>query len=373
MQHQTLRDLLRRYANGTCTREERKQVEDMVLRKPVTGDWDWNSDEERILMGIVIKQRIDTRRFTKNRAIKKWAYISAASILVAFGLTLIWLYTADSEENRDQLVINESVFAPDQGVTLTLADGSTVRLDDSTGQLGTRGELTHWTFEDGQLVYGGDSEESASAYHTIQTPNGKQFHIVLPDGTKVWLNTASSLIYPVAFGGRERRVTLVGEAYFEVAPDKSKPFIVGVQDTEVIVTGTHFNISAYTADKSVTTTLLEGGVDIWSGDQKVSLVPGYQAVSYNDGRAIDKRVGNLDQTLAWKNGYFMFNDMDVVSVMRSVARWYDIQVMIAGDIPPTRFGGTFPITADLKELLLDLESLGDVTLKQKGKEVWIVW
>src|SRR5690606_39008643 len=207
--------------------------------------------------------------------------------------------------------------------------------------------------------------------NTLHVPNGKQLQLTLPDGTRVWMNTASSLTYPVVFAGEERKVKLSGEAYFEVATDLAKPFKVIANDTEITVTGTHFSVSAYASDQSVKATLMEGGIDIDYGGEKMSLTPGYQAIT-RDGGNIEKRKGNLEQALAWKNGYFVFDDMDIVSVMRCVARWYDIRVEVADPIPSKRFGGTFPVAAELDELLTDLEMIGDIEFERKGKEVRIM-
>lgn len=381
MQQEKLRKLIEKYAKGTCTAQERKWLEGQVLRKPLLGDWTWNSEEEKILMGIRIRKGIDAQRFGKRKPIIKrmWYAGLAASILLILGGTWLWQYQKDSQAEPGRLVINESVSTSADAVMLTLSDGTQVNLDQQgDGMIGKSGAVSIKKTADGQLVYEhGTIAQPATgkeiAQNTIATPNGKQFQMSLPDGTKVWLNTASKLSYPVAFNGTERNVSLEGEAYFEVAHDAAKPFKIKAQDTQIEVTGTEFNVSAYLSDRKVITTLLKGGVNVRKKGQEVSLSPGYQAVSYAEGATIDKLIGNAEQTMAWKNGYFIFDNMDIVSIMRSVARWYDIRVTVEGKIPTKKFGGTFPMTANVDELLLDLSTLGHVKLEKKGKEVRVIW
>lgn len=380
MQQDELRRLLRRYANGTCSKQEKRFLEDLVLRNPVVGNWKWNSEEERALTGIRIKQAIDEKRLAQRRPRKiKWRYASiAASLLIALGISW-YLRPRFVTQKVAPVVINETAPYPSDGIRLTLADGSVIDLDNlNSGLISHAGEVQIRKLVGGQLVYeisGAQNtftDDEPIPQNTIHVPNGKQFQLTLPDGTIVWMNTASTLTYPVAFTGGERRVVLNGEAYFEVAHDPSVPFKVTAHGTEITVTGTRFNISAYLSDKTVTTTLLEGGVAVRHGRQQVALTPGYQAI-VNDKQGLEKQRGNIDQAMAWKNGYFMFDGMDVLSVMRSVARWYDIQIEVTGDIPPKRFGGTFPVTAELDELLADLEMVGKMKFERKGKEVRIIW
>jgi len=381
MQEEKLRKLIEKYAKGTCTKQERKWLEDQVLRKPLVGDWTWNSEEEKVLMGIRIRKGIDERRSGKRKAIVKnlWYTGLAASILLVLGGAWLWQHQKRTEETINRLVINESVSQSGDGIILTLSDGSEVDIDEhGDGIIGQHGVVSIKKTADGQLVYEHGTitqpgTEKEIPHNTIATPNGKQFQMSLPDGTKVWLNTASKLSYPITFDGAERSVSLEGEAYFEVAHNPSKPFKIKAQDTQIEVTGTHFNVSAYVSDRKVVTTLLKGGVNVRKNGQEVSLAAGYQAVTYAERTAIDKLISNAEQTMAWKNGYFIFDNMDIVSIMRSVARWYDIQVTVEGKIPTKKFGGTFPMTANVDELLLDLSTLGHVKLEKKGKEVRVIW
>lgn len=329
-------------------------------------------------MGIRIKQGID-RRILGRRNIRTrrfWYAGIAASLLLILGIS--WFLTDGKVTVAETpLIISETAAHAPGGITLVLADGTVVDLDSlGDGIVQDMDGFVIRKLDDGRMVYEprdkGDTGHTI-AQNTIHTPNGKQFRLTLPDGTGVWMNTATTLTYPVSFSGDSRRIFLDGEAYFEVAPDKSKPFIISANGTEILVTGTHFNVSAYPSDNSVRTTLLEGGVDIRQQNRRVSLTPGYEAIAYLDGSAITKQKGNPEQAMAWKNGYFVFDNMDIVAIMRSVARWYDITVVVEGNAPAKKFGGTFPITAELEELLADLSLLAGTRFQQQGKEVRIIW
>lgn len=379
MQREEFRKLLHRYADGTCTKAEKRFLEEMVLRDPVVDNWSWESEEARVLMGIRIRQAIDKRRYvskSSSRSMRLWYGGIAASLLAVFGL--MWSVSGRRDVKEKSLVISESASYPSDGVRLTLADGSVVGLDGLQHGLVSHSGGVDIRKLDGELVYEKSSDSKSEItpevppQNILHVPNGKQFKLVLPDGTNVWMNTATTLTYPVAFTGSERKIVLDGEAYFEVIPDRSKPFKVMAQGREITVTGTHFTVSAYASDDEVRTTLLEGGVDVRHRGKMLSLIPGFEAVTSADGNLV-KRQGNLERAMAWKNGYFLFDDMDVISVMRSVARWYDVRIVIEANLPKKRFGGSFPITAGIDELLADLELVSKVKFERNGKEVRMIW
>ncbi|MBD1426293.1 FecR domain-containing protein [Sphingobacterium arenae] len=379
MQREEFRKLLHRYADGTCSKAEKRFLEEMVLRDPVIDNWSWENEEERVLMGIRIRQAIDKRRHVgkPSRYKRLWYGGVAASLLAVFGV--MWFLGGKKDAQEKLFVISETASYPSDGIRLTLADGSVVGVDSlERGLVRHTGRVDIRKLDGGELVYKKSSNaESGStsetpAQNTLHVPNGKQFKVVLPDGTKVWMNTATTLTYPVAFTGRERKVVLNGEAYFEVMTDRSRPFKVMTQGREITVTGTHFTVSAYASDNEVRTALLEGGVDVYHLGKTLSLTPGFEAISSTDGKLV-KKQSNLEQAMAWKNGYFLFDDMDVISVMRSVARWYDVRIVIDANLPKKRFGGSFPITAGIDELLADLELVGKVKFERNGKEVRMIW
>jgi transmembrane sensor len=271
------------------------------------------------------------------------------------------------------------------GAILTLADGRKVVLD-SLGngviatQSGTQVEL-----KNGALAYNRDAGSTAPVYNNLTTPKGRQFQLILPDGTRVWLNAASSLRYPTAFAGKERQVEVTGEAYFEVAHDKTKPFIVNIPSTtggsegsRIEVLGTHFNINAYDNEQAIKTTLLEGSVRVTQnadrGTQKaktVILKPGQQAVLKAYSPLAVNYSPDLDKAIAWKNGFFNFEDASLEEVMRQLERWYDIEVVYEKNIPDIQFGGKMSNDVSLSGLLKSLQEM-EVHFRIEGRKLIVL-
>ncbi len=243
-----------------------------------------------------------------------------------------------------------------QGAILTLADGSKVSLDSMNNGVIATQPGTKIILNKGGLSYSTQTAGSEPiAYNTMTTPKGRQFQLTLPDGTKVWLNAASSLRYPTLFGGKDRMVEVSGEAYFEVAPN-NRPFRVKIDNTtEIQVLGTHFNVNAYTDESSVNTTLLEGAVRIVKGDRKMILPPGQQALT-GQSQAITLNTNpDLEKVMAWKNGIFDFQDATLEEVMRQLQRWYDIDIVYEKNIPKIEFVGKMGRDLSLSEVLHGLE------------------
>jgi transmembrane sensor len=256
---------------------------------------------------------------------------------------------------------------------LTLSDGSTIILDDAkNGQVAQQGAVEIAKLANGQLVYNVlDGKPVEVVFNTLTTPRGGQFKLTLPDGSEVWLNAASSIKYPTAFVGNERKVEISGEAYFEIVHDAAKPFKVSVNGMEVKVIGTHFNINAYRDEDAVKTTLIEGSISLSSGDAVTArLRPGQQAQIGNS-RQI-KVIDNvdIDQVVAWKNGYFSFNRADLQTVMRQLARWYDVDVIYEGKIPERLFGGKIHRNTNASEALKVLEEM-KVHFRIEEKKIFV--
>jgi ferric-dicitrate binding protein FerR (iron transport regulator) len=195
--------------------------------------------------------------------------------------------------------------------------------------------------------------------------------VVLADGTKVWLNAASSLYYPTAFTGRERRVEFHGEAYFEVAKNAAQPFIVTTNKSEIKVLGTHFNINAYENEQAVKTTLLEGAVQVSTDTKTAVLKPGEQAIVSGKDPAIHVMQTDTDAAIAWKNGWFLFDKADIETIMKQLERWYDVEVMYAGEISKDHYTGQVPRNAKLSEVLKMLE-LSQTHFKIDGKKITVL-
>lgn len=267
---------------------------------------------------------------------------------------------------------------------LTLADGTKIVLDDaSKGALTSQGNTTIIKLDDGRLAYNSQDvskiTSKAVLYNTLSTPRGGQYCVTLPDGTVVWLNASTSLKFPVAFAGNERRVEVKGEAYFEVTKNAAMPFVVKAGNEEIKVLGTHFNVTAYADDKVIKTTLLEGSVEVslpnLSGSGKessiITLQPGQQA-QLDKENAITVVDANPKEAIAWKNGYFMFKNENIESIMLKISRWYDIEVKYDVNTDMKDFTGTIARTNNVSDVLTMLELTEIIHFKIEGKTITVL-
>lgn len=292
----------------------------------------------------------------------KWVRYAAMIILF---LGAGWYFFLPKKTVADITTIIKPVSAEEilpgkDGAILTLVDGSKVVLDSMGNGLVTTQKGTKVSLVNGRLVYDAANAEAAAslatAYNTMSTVKGRQFNLVLPDGSKVWLNAASSITYPIVFAGNERKVKITGEAYFEVAKDARKPFLVQVnEETQVEVLGTHFNINSYENEGSVNTTLMEGSVKVKSNGANIVLKPGQQAQSVKQQATKLVQEVDVDKVMAWKNGYFNFTDASLQEVMRQLERWYDIEVVYEQHIPTLEFFGKMGKDLPLAAVLNGLE------------------
>lgn len=254
---------------------------------------------------------------------------------------------------------------------LTLDDGSAIVLDSmGNKQIARQGGTTVVKTEGGKLTYNAASNSNEVFYNKISIPRGGQFQITLPDGTKVWLNALSSLRFPTVFNGNNRTVELTGEAYFEVQQHVAKPFIVKVAGMQIDVLGTSFNIMAYPDEKQIQTTLIAGAVKVSAQGQVKFLQPGQQSQLEKDGRLNVLPTTDIESVIAWKNGYFKFNQADLQTVMRQLSRWYDVDVNFDGPIPDFRFVGELKRKASLST---NLKILGysQVNFKMEGNTITV--
>lgn len=294
-----------------------------------------------------------------NAPVKKFTWkrmAAAAAILLATGLSTYFVFRSTTAPVTSTNVTAKNDIPPGKsGAILTLANGEQIVLDSvGNGVLAIQGK-TKLISDNGQIRYEGQEGESTTElYNTITTPRGRQFTLLLADGTKVWLNAASSLRYPATFSAITRKVEVTGEAYFEVAKSKI-PFVVDARGTAVQVLGTHFNINAYEDEASIQTTLLEGSVKVSKDGRTRTLEPGQQSQIGADAniRVLDEV--NTDVVLAWKNGYFSFDQADLFAVMRQISRWYDVDVVYEGNMPDRRFGGEISRNTNASEVLQILE------------------
>jgi len=262
---------------------------------------------------------------------------------------------------------------------LQLGDSSSIVLDNTgAGLLAQQGNTKVLQLDNGQLAYNAASGNiDCILYNTVSTPRGGQYQVVLPDGSKVWLNAASSLRFPTAFAGKERGVTLTGEAYFEIAQNKNMPFKVRVNDVEVDVLGTHFDVMSYNNEAMTNTTLLEGAVRVSSlpaaGDAGHGQVirPGQQASIGQNASVFTVHEADIESVVAWKNGLFQFNSADIQTIMRQIERWFDVNVHYEGPVPDGHYSGTVGRNTSLLTVLRILEESG-LKFKLEGKELTVL-
>jgi len=287
--------------------------------------------EQRERMLSAVRERMKTR----TPRIRLWRAVAAAVVIVAVtGGIYLSGRQAPAPVALKVKVYKQDVAPGRDGAILRLADGSEVVLDSTgNGLITQQGNTRVMKRDNGQLVYEVQGDQAAVMYNTLTTAKGKQFRVVLPDGTKVWLNSFSSLHYPTHFTGRQRSVEITGEAYFEVAPNAAMPFVVKTNHEEVTVLGTHFNVNVYEDEPALKTTLLEGVIRVSNGADQVVLRPGQQASSGRNKAAIGVTEVNAEDAVAWKNGFFNFDNADIQTVMRQLARWYDVEVRYEGAIP----------------------------------------
>jgi transmembrane sensor len=267
--------------------------------------------------------------------------------------------------------------------TLTLADGRTIVLDEAReGTIATQGN-SNVLKQDGQLVYNNNTGEKqlAQLINTVTTPRGGSYPLTLSDGTKLWLNAASSISFPAAFTGNERRVAITGEVYFEVAPLSPKgrqgrvPFIVEVKDKGMVVEvlGTHFNINSYDDESAIKTTLLEGAVKISAAGKVSMMKPGQQVQLSKNNEMKTLNEADTDVVMAWKNGFFGFRNTDLKTAMRQVSRWYDLEVEFRTDV--SAMGYSAMLSRKLSALSLAAameETFGGVHFKLEGKKMIVL-
>ncbi|SFD90072.1 FecR family protein [Chitinophaga sp. CF118] len=370
--------LWQRYLDNTCTREELEELlaatDNDELRKVMELHWH-NSSEQEGIPDATAKLEAILANTPKPYKVNWRPYVAAALIIGI--IAGIYLYTQSTETKTIGIVnntphnIKTDIQPGSNKAILTLADGSEVPLDSSGSKLLQQGNTTIRR-QPGLLQYASTKEHSATAsFNTLSTPRGGQYQIMLPDGTKAWLNAASKLKYPTVFNGKERVVELDGQAYFEIAKSGSQPFKVRVNNTEILVLGTSFDVMAYSDEKTINTTLLQGAVKVVANNNTQLLHPGEQALVAIGAAAIGIKKVNTDDVIAWKNGYFSFRDADLPMVMRQLARWYDVEISYLGAIPQGTFSGEIGKTLSLEQALQILEQTR-VHFKIAGRKIEIL-
>jgi ferric-dicitrate binding protein FerR (iron transport regulator) len=376
-----IRKLIKKYNRGEASEAEALQVVQWYER--IEGAAPELAGEEGRLFKDQIYEYLERYRSGERPGVKGisflWSYVAAAAMVLLVTGVGLWLFSG----NREVAVINNNNIAYTHDIdpgknkaTLTLADGRTIRLSDAKTRvvIGASGlrykDGTKVVVEGGQNGRGTQMDESLMQILTAATPRGGQYQVTLPDGTQVWLNAASSLKFPSTFSkSLTRTVELVGEAYFEVYKDKSHPFIVKTAAQELEVFGTHFNVNSYADEPATKTSLLEGSVGIRSsgGGPVMLLKPGQQAVrAEKDVKLIEGRAADA---VDWKNGEFIFNDEPLESIMRKVARWYDVEIIYHGADRTETFGGSISRFEKVSKVLENLQLTGGIQFRIEGRKV----
>lgn len=375
MQNKEAKALLAKYKQRNCSEEEIALLESWYLNyKDEMSDL---SPEEliraktEVWAGLPVHQR-------QGKTIRLWSRIAAAAAIILCVAAGWWFF--QTNQHVKPLTSREmaaKILPGGNKAVLTLADGSEISLTDvANGKLASQQGIVITKNKDGQLEYRIDPAAGVAAgelrFNTISTPAGGQYQVILPDGTKVWLNAGSSLKYPTVFAGQERRVILKGEGYFEVTHDQSRPFRVQSNDQTVEVLGTHFNISAYENDGDVKTTLITGKVQVKTQHSNVSAIlkPGEQSTLENNALKVAEVM--TEDVIAWKNNSFVFNNEKLGSIMRKIARWYDVEVICPPDLAESVFVGSGSRDKSLDWTLDKLELTGTIHFKVEGRRVTVM-
>jgi transmembrane sensor len=381
--------LVAAYIRKNLTEEEHDELdkwvessdENMLLFEELTDErnieanlaWmDKTKGEENLQL---IKEQIEFTPGHNKLKTKKWFYSIAASVILliaSFGIYKI----INNKQSKQPSIANFDKTQIQPGgnkATLTLSNGTVIDLVSTpNGLIRNDNGATINKSKDGEIRYNDSSNfnNSIASYNVLTTPKGGQYKVLLPDGSKVWLNSASSLKYPTAFIGNERNVYLEGEGYFEIAKDKNKPFKVRLADeSEVKVLGTHFNVMAYEDEKSKEVTLLEGRVQIIKNNNNQNLEPGQQGKITEE--KIIVNVADTEQVVGWKNGQFVFRDADIQSIMRQVARWYDVDVKYETE-SSQHFNAIIFRNEPVLRLLHILEETDQIHFKIENKIIYVL-
>ena len=358
--------------------EEIDEMIDKELQGVNSGPSFTASEADAVLNLIKKDPQFNSVRLPIYKRLYNNTIFRVAAILIPSVFTILYIVLSKKEDTSANVKPHQVVIAPGNNkAILTLANGKEISLNDAkNGELANEGNVSIRKTRTGQLVYNQSDLPSGNkkelSYNTIKTPNGGEYHIILPDGTRVWLNSASSLKFPTKFSKQNREVILKGEAYFEVAHDKKVPFHVKAKGSMVEVLGTHFNISAYDDDDEVATTLLEGSVKVSKNKHKSLLVPGQQSLLIDGVDDIVAKKANTADAIAWHNGFFKFQDEDIKNVLKKVSRWYDVEVEYRNTKKCPKLGGLSYRTKSLNDLLAQLEKIVNLHYKLEGRRTIVV-
>lgn len=383
-QQERLQYLFDKYLSGSITDNELTEFWELVRSTEDAGDfpenvraaWDLlpprditsGVDSDAILQQI-LKQH--PGRQTLMVTIKRHWWKIAASLLMLLGIRL---FTHKTNAPQPVTALHNAPITQHYGAILTLSNGEQIPLDSQTnGTIARQGMMQVLKHPDGTLSYtGSKSNNPEEIYNSVSTPPGSQYHLILPDGTGVWLNAASAIRYPLTFSGGKRKVDISGEAFLDVAHNTGVPFEVNAGDMQVQVLGTAFNIMAYKDEGCIKTTLVNGAVKVMKGGSSRQLQPGIQAILPAGENNFRLEKADMKEVLAWKEGEFRFYEAEIPSIMRQVARWYDVEIVYKGDIPRNKFYGVIPRQHSVSQLLEVLEMTHNVHFSITGRKIIVM-
>ncbi|TKC62178.1 DUF4974 domain-containing protein [Pedobacter hiemivivus] len=375
MKNNKAKALLAQYKKGKVSPQERAELETWYNQQAVQNP---SLKDHHDFAGALneLDEAFPFQTITKPVKIYRWTLIASAAAVI-FCLSIGLYFYMDKAGAGKQLQFANDIKPGGNKAFLTLADGSKISLTDALdGAVAEQAGVSITKTKDGQLIYTVAQQDGAvdrnAGFNTIETPRGGQYQIKLPDGTQVWLNASSSLKYPAVFTGTTRTVELKGEAYFEVAKDKHRPFKLRSGKQELKVLGTHFNVSAYADDSQVKTTLLEGSVQVTGAEgslpgKDLILKPGQQSQFSAAGLTV--KMADTEEAVAWKNGYFKFNDEDIATILKKVSRWYDVDIQYEGKMTDKIFNGKVSRYGNVSEVLQILQLTGAIQFKIEGRRI----
>jgi ferric-dicitrate binding protein FerR (iron transport regulator) len=389
-QHRHIATLFRKYLNNECTPEEaaalmafirssknRKLVQSLLddhFRDGEDKSGMYRYQTDRIFQRLNLNENMEKVE-AQSRSIQ-FTFLKIAAVVLLI-LASAWAVLVIKSPAKQELVATkpaEDVLPGGSKAVLVLSDGQQVKLDSlqSANPAGDESAVVKRSAA-GHLVYFAADNSKLKGFNTVKTPRGGQYEVILPDGSKIWLNAASSITYPAAFNAGERRVVLTGEAYFEIASlwrnNKKVPFVVETGKQKIEVLGTRFNVNAYDDEAGIKTTLIEGKVKVTTENETIILKPNHE---FNLGlEGISTKKVDVEPVIDWKNGDFLFADEDLESVMRKVARWYNVELIYDSEIPEERLSGQISRSRNLSEVLRMLELSGDTKFRIEDGAVHI--
>ncbi len=389
-QHQHIATLFKKYLNNECTPEEaaalmafirssknRELIQSLLddhLQDGEDKGWMYRPQTDRIFQRLNLNEGVEEVEVKSRNIRLTFLKTAAAAVLILAAAWAILIIRSPAKKKVTAARAAEDVLPGGNKAVLVLSDGRQVKLDSlQPGNPGGDESSVIKRSADGHLVYFAADNSKLKGFNTIRTPRGGQYEVMLPDGSKVWLNAASSITYPAAFNAGERRVTLTGEAYFEIASlwrnNKKVPFVVETDKQKIEVLGTRFNVNAYDDETGIKTTLIEGRVKVTTENETVILKPNQE---FNLGaEGISTKKVDVEPSIDWKNGDFLFADEDLKSVMRKIARWYNVEVIYDSEIPEESLSGQISRSRNLSEVLRMLELSGDTKFRIEDGAVHI--